>query len=101
MLSQSLAQQSKETREELQVWLKSVRSQLTPKNTLTLRLSLEEFDRLLHVFNDIRVGNWINLGSPDDLRFDAKMSPAQLRFWREMEGAGFFESAMLSALDSD
>ncbi len=62
------------------------------------RLSLGQADLewLLQILNDIRVGNWILLGSPEERRevLNAKTAP---HLWA-MEMAGWFEMSLLEAL---
>ena len=64
-----------------------------------LTLSGPEIEWLLQVLNDVRVGSWIALGSPDPeqgkkIVFNEKILP---RF-RMMELAGAFEMVFLDAL---
>ncbi len=65
-------------------------------------LSAPQMEWLLQVLNDVRVGSWIALGSPDTeagekITLDERTAP---HFW-VMEMAGFFESALLEALEGE
>jgi hypothetical protein len=66
------------------------------------RLSLEghQVECLLQAVNDVRVGSWVRLGSPDPkatakMELNAENAPC---FWA-MEVCGFFESVLLSAVE--
>ena len=66
---------------------------------LQLTLSGPEIEWLLQVLNDVRVGSWIALGSPDPesgkkIVFNEKILP----HFRMMELAGAFEMVFLDAL---
>ena len=69
------------------------------KNGWQLKLSGPQIEGLLQVFNDIRVGSWIALGSPD-FEQGVKLEPTEVntaRFWL-METAGFFQQQLLEAV---
>jgi hypothetical protein len=64
-----------------------------------LALSREEVESLLQVLNDIRVGCWVALGSPEDplANLSRKTAP---HLWA-MEMAGYFEMHLLDAISGD
>jgi hypothetical protein len=64
-----------------------------------LSLSRAEAEWVLQVLNDIRVGSWIILGSPEGEieGLDAKTASD---FWA-MEMAGYFETELLQALNRE
>jgi hypothetical protein len=65
-----------------------------------LTLTIAEREWLLEILNDIRVGSWINLGSPEVITEFAEPSDRQdLDFWA-MELAGFFQMALLRSLEN-
>jgi len=102
LLRQSFAQQSEESRQELRAWLEGAWPAKPTKKNVTLDLSEKRLEWLLHVFNDIRVGHWKKLGSPDHLDLPLKgWSLDQLGSWRDMQASGFFETAILTALNSN
>lgn len=96
----------REQRIELAAWISS---RLTDGEALQrsgslwrLTLTHGEVDALLRVFNELRVGAWIRLGSPEDLREDvAATAPGQAPFYVIMTLAGQFEIFMLHALEAD
>ncbi|MDW7979729.1 MAG: DUF2017 family protein [Verrucomicrobiales bacterium] len=66
-----------------------------------LTLSPEQFEWLLQVLNDVRVGSWLAIGAPDtehgeEIQLTEETAP---HVWA-METAGYFEMALLSAVDS-
>ena len=64
-----------------------------------LKLSGPQIEGLLQVLNDIRVGSWIALGSPD-FEQGVRLEPTEVnadRLWL-METAGFFQQQLLEAV---
>lgn len=64
-------------------------------------LTVADIEALLQVLNDIRVGNWIHLGSPEKDLWNVELSADTVPHAWSMELAGFFEMALLEALKSD
>ena len=67
----------------------------------SLRLSVTrmEMERLLQILNDVRVGSWLALGSPElepDVELKTDEENAMYVHWMEL--AGWFESFFLDAL---
>jgi hypothetical protein len=65
---------------------------------LYLNLTGEEVEWLLQVLNDIRVGSWVRLGSPesDTVRRNA-LSPEEARAVAAMDMSAYFQSGLLEA----
>ncbi len=66
-----------------------------------LTLSPEQFEWLLQVLNDVRVGSWIAIGAPDtengqEIQVTDQTAP---HVWA-METAGYFEMALLGAVEN-
>jgi hypothetical protein len=61
-----------------------------------LSLSPAEVEWVLQVLNDVRVGSWIILGSPDEKRTELNERTAP--HFAAMETAGYFEAQLLEAL---
>ena len=99
LLEESLIMQRVENRKNVQALInKPGRFQNTPKGFL-MKVTRPESEWLLQVLNDVRVGSWVALGSPDteageEIPLNAKTAP---RF-RSMEIAGAFETVFLDAL---
>ena len=99
LLEESLADQRKENRKNVQAMLDKPGHFQTTASGGQLTLSGPEIEWLLQVLNDIRVGSWIALGSPDPEQgktttFDEKTAP----HFHMMELAGAFEMVFLDAL---
>jgi hypothetical protein len=64
-----------------------------------LSLSHAEVEWVLQVLNDIRVGSWIRLGSPDKKR--TALNERTVLDFAAMETAGYFEVQFLEALGGE
>ena len=99
LLEESLAAQREENRKNVRAMLDEPGRFKEMAPGLQLTLSGPEIEWLLQVLNDVRVGSWIALGSPDPEQgkpfvFDEK---AVIHF-RMMELAGTFQMVLLNAL---
>ena len=99
LLEESLAAQREENRKNVRAMLDEPGHFKEMASGLQLTISRPEIEWLLQVLNDVRVGSWIALGSPDPERdrkiaFNKKMMP----HFRMMELAGAFEMVFLDAL---
>ena len=99
LLEESLAAQREENRKNVRAMLDKPGHFQAAASGFQLTLSGPEIEWLLQVLNDVRVGSWIALGSPDPeqgkkIVFNEKILP---RF-RMMELAGAFEMVFLDAL---
>jgi hypothetical protein len=64
-------------------------------------LTAAQIEWLLQVLNDLRVGAWIALGSPDtSAKIIASLSEQTAKSFWVMEAAGHFQIGLLSALQS-
>jgi len=65
---------------------------------LYLNLSAEQVEWLLQVLNDIRVGSWVKLGSPDtDAVRRNTLTPEEVRSVAAMDMSGYFQACLLEA----
>jgi hypothetical protein len=99
LLEESLAAQREENRKNVRAMLDKPGHFQAAASGFRLTLSGPEIEWLLQVFNDVRVGSWIALGSPDPeqgkkIVFNEKILP----HFRAMELAGAFETVFLDAL---
>jgi hypothetical protein len=61
-----------------------------------------EVEWLLQICNDIRIGSWLALGSPDlDHQPDLSAEPEKARHYINLEIAGAFEMQFIGAISSD
>ena len=97
LLDQALAEQRAENTRQVEALLTDRGRLEEVRDGWRLSLSRAEADWLLQVLNDIRVGSWVALGSPDELpvNLDEKTAPD---YWA-MEMAGFFQMHLLHALN--
>jgi hypothetical protein len=99
LLDEALAEQRAENRKELSNLLTNPRRIKQIETGYRLSLSPAEVEWLLQILNDIRVGSWVLLGSPEP-----KMELAMLNqktaphFWA-MQLAGDYEAQLIEALD--
>jgi hypothetical protein len=99
LLEESLAAQREENRKNVRAMLDEPGRFKAAASGFQLTLSGPEIEWLLQVLNDVRVGSWIALGSPDPesgkkIVFNEKILP----HFRMMELAGAFEMVFLDAL---
>ena len=99
LLEESLAAQREENRKNVRAMLDEPGHFKEMASGFQLTLSGPEIEWLLQVLNDVRVGSWIALGSPDPesgkkILFNEKLLP----HFRMMELAGAFEMVFLDAL---
>lgn len=96
----------REQKRELTEWLKTRLGEggALARSGTGWRLHLDPGDaeRLLQVLNELRVGAWIRLGCPEDLREEAAgASLPEAPFHAIMTLAGQFEMVLLMALDGE
>ncbi len=99
LLADALAAQRQETKRQVQAMLNEPGRFQETESGCHLTLSPPQMEWLLQVLNDIRVGSWITLGSPDtekgeSVALDAETAP---HLWL-MEFAGYFEMQLLGAM---
>jgi hypothetical protein len=100
LLEESMAQQRATHRRKLdELFLSPHRFFKDAPGERRLALTREQFEWLLQVLNDIRVGSWIKLGCPD-LQKDAppELTRANARALQSMQLSGQFQSALLEAV---
>jgi hypothetical protein len=99
LLEEALAEQRAQNRKQALAMIKA-RSRFR-KNKKGWRFSMPatRMEWLLQVLNDVRVGSWLALGSPEgpEKMFAALNTNSAPYFWT-MEIAGRFQAAMLEAL---
>ena len=99
LLNDALAEQRVENKKQVQAFLESPKRFAENEAGCRLTLSTSEMEWLLQVLNDIRVGSWVILGSPEprtELRLlNEKTAPD---FWA-MEMAGYFQAHLLEATE--
>ena len=97
LLDEALAEQRAQCKRQVEALLNdAARFKSTPGGSV-LTVTREEAEWLMQVLNDVRVGSWINLGSPDGKPAD--LTPANAPHVLAMEMAGYFQMNLLEALE--
>jgi hypothetical protein len=99
MLDEALAEQRAKNKKQLDQLLANPRRVRETETGLRVSLSRAEIEWLLQILNDIRVGSWIILGSPEDLRPPA--NEGSVPHYLDMEMAGYFQAELLQALEAE
>ena len=97
LLNEALAEQRAENRSRLEALTGDLKRWTRLDSGWRLELSSFEVEWLLQVLNDIRIGSWIALGSPEG-RLDTITQETAPHLW-SMEMAGAFEMVLLEALE--
>jgi hypothetical protein len=101
LLDEALAEQRTANKRHLEQWLATPERFQKAKGGCHFTLERAETEWLLQVLNDIRVGHWLRLGSPEA----GELKPQNLRLkqlptWLAMEMSGYFQMSILEALGS-
>ena len=99
LLDEALAEQRAENKKQLQALLADPRRFEHTETGARLSLSPAEAEWLLQVLNDIRVGSWVILGSPEEK--PAELTAANAPHFLAMEMAGYFQMQLLEALERE
>jgi hypothetical protein len=98
LLDEALAEQRKENKQHVEALLANKARYRESDKGLELTLTTGEIEWVLQVLNDVRVGNWILLGAPEEhprLLPDAQNSPRVAA----MEIASIFQMDLLTAIE--
>ena len=99
LLDEALAEQRAQTKKQLQALVDDPQHLQNRESGLRLCLSPTEAEWFMQVLNDIRVGCWIQLGSPDNKLNE--LTPAKAPHFLAMEQAGYFQMQLLQALEKE
>jgi hypothetical protein len=97
LLEESLAEQRRENRKKVLAMLEKPGRFRETKDEIEFSLTAAQMDWLLQVFNDVRIGAWLALGEPEELELP-EINKTNAPYLLAMEGAGYFESALLDAI---
>jgi hypothetical protein len=98
LLDEALAEQRLENQRQLQQLLKEPRRLRKVAAGWHLALSASDFEWLLQVLNDVRVGSWISLGAPEKDLLDFEMNEQTAVPAWTMELAGYFQAQLLAVI---
>jgi hypothetical protein len=98
LLDEALAEQRSENRRQVSALVTQSNRWKDHQSGWRLALAPGELEWLLQVLNDIRVGSWVLVGSPEEQlsKIDEHTAP---HLWA-MEIAGSFEMALLQVLEN-
>lgn len=99
LLDEALAEQRAENKCQLRALISDPRRWKREQKHWLLRLSPSDLEWMLQVLNEIRVGSWVELGSPE--KWSEMITPDKARRVWTMELAGAFQMAFLHALEGD
>jgi hypothetical protein len=97
LLDEALAEQRADIKQQLQALMADPRRFTHTETGARLSLSPPALEWLLQVLNDVRVGSWIKLGSPD--KKPAELTAANAPHYLTMETAGYFQMQLLGAME--
>ena len=97
LLDEALAEHRAEAQKQAQTLLADPSRLGQHETGWRLSLSRPDLEMLLQVLNEIRVGSWVLLGSPEDHHHPALNAETAPHLWA-MELAGGFEMALLQAM---
>ena len=101
LLDEALAEQRAANQRHLHAWLATPGRFQKTKAGYRLMLERANSEWLLQVLNDIRVGHWLRLGSPEPGEMKPEnLDPKLLPAWLAMEMSGYFQMSILEALET-
>jgi hypothetical protein len=99
LLDEAMAEQRTVSAKQLQAFLADPHRFAEDQSGCRLSLCNSEPEWLLQILNDIRVGSWLNLGSPQPpMEIQTLNERTAPDFWA-MEMAGHFQMQLLAAMD--
>ena len=98
LLDEALAQQRAENKKHLEELLADENRFKESDTGCRLTLASGDLESLLQVLNDIRVGSWVRLGSPEPKLEVAKLNQSNAKDFWAMELSGYFQMHLLEAL---
>jgi hypothetical protein len=101
LLDEALAEQRKENKTLVQTFLDDQKRFSQLKDSCRMTLTPAEIEWLLQILNDVRVGNWILLGSPGDEVWDLELNDESAPYLWAMHFAARFQTHLLEALHKE
>ena len=101
LIEEALREQRAQNREQVQAMLSEKGRFRKVGAGYSLQLARPQIEWLLQVLNDIRVGSWILLGEPDEMKGKKPVLNEQNSYYLwVMDLAACFEAALLEALNN-
>lgn len=99
LLDEALADQRNENKKLVELLLADPRRFTDTQNSCRMKLKAEDIEWLLQVLNDVRVGNWILLGSPEEDVWHSEPNSQNAPYLWAMDLADFFQMHLLEAIN--
>jgi hypothetical protein len=98
LLQQALVEHRADNRQRIHRWLKGGRRFQSAGGDWQFNLVKTDFNWMLQVLNDVRVGSWLQLGSPNEVHNPVELLHKDPVALFHMEAAGLFEMYFLEAV---
>lgn len=98
LLNEALAEHRKENKKLVQAFLADGQRFRETDGSVWMTLTAADIEWLLQVLNDIYVGNWILLGSPEQGAWDIQPNEQNARQVGAMQVAQSFQGALLDSI---
>lgn len=98
LLEESLLEHRAGCRSKVRRWLKGGARFRQQQGEWHFALSKTDFNWMMQVLNDVRVGHWLQLGSPDDIHNPIELLHRDPSAFFHMEAAGMFQMEFLAAV---
>ena len=98
LLDEALAEQRAVHKSQIRKWLEDKGRFRATKAGCTFTLQRTEAEWLLQILNDVRIGSWLLLGSPEEQMEPTDINPDLHRIWAAMEVSGMFEMILLRTM---
>jgi len=99
LLHEALAQHRKENQAKVRRWLKGGARFKRVEEEFHFSLARTDYNWMLQVLNDVRVGNWIALGSPEEIHNPVELLQRDAAAFFHMEAAGMFQMELLQLIN--
>lgn len=97
LLAAATAERAQQRLAELHQWLRANDRFKSVAKSLELQVERGRIEWLLQILNDVRVGLWVRLGSPQDLEAATHSASAEATTqFMLLDAAGMFQMALLS-----
>jgi hypothetical protein len=98
LLDEALAEQRVQNKAQLQAFLSDAQRYKEDASGCRLSLLPSDVEWILQILNDVRVGSWMILGSPDEIHAMNMLNEKTARHFWAMEIAGLFQQQLIEAL---
>lgn len=98
LLGEALLEHRGVSRTKVRRWLKGGARFRQVDGAWQFSLAKRDFNWMMQILNDVRVGNWIELGSPEEIHEPLDLLQKDPAAFFHMEAAGMFQMQFLEAL---